>query len=124
MQMAHSWWIVLLICCSLALVVPVAAVVPPGLAWNATLGGSGHDYAYAVQQTSDGGYIVAGYTYSSGSGDVGLNHGSWDYWVVKLDGAGKKVWNATLGGSGDDRATAVQQTSDGGYVVAGDTNSN
>ena len=80
------------------------------------------DAARAVQQTRDGGYVVAGYTYSNDR-DVRLNHGNADYWVVKLDGAGKSVWTRTLGGSGYDDAHAVQQTSDDGYVVAGQTGS-
>lgn len=110
-------------CCLFALGVPVAAVEPPAIEWNAALGGTGSDHAEAVQQTSDGGYIVAGLTVSSGSGDVGFNHGLSDCWVVKLDGAGQKVWNTTLGGSNWDEAFAVQQTSDGGYIVAGYTES-
>ncbi len=116
-------WIALLTCCILPFVVPVAAVDPPGLAWNVTLGGSGSDSASAVQQTSDGGYFVAGKTRSSQSGDVGFNHGGDDVWVVKLDGAGQKVWSRTLGGSGSDSASAAQQTSDGGYILAGKTDS-
>ena len=116
----RRWWIVLAICCSFALASPVAAVEPPpALAWNATLGGSGFDYATAIDQTSDGGYIIAGFTESSQSGDVGLNHGRRDGWVVKVDGVGKHVWNVTLGWGGDDQLYAVQQTSDGGYIVAG-----
>ncbi len=124
MYMAHTWWIVLLICCSFALSIPVAAVEPPALAWNTTLGGSWDDIAFAGQQTSDGGYIIAGRTGSSQSGDVELTHGMDDAWVVKLDDAGQIVWTAALGGNRDDQASAMQQTSDGGYIVAGYTTSN
>jgi PKD repeat protein len=93
--------------------------------WNTTLGGDGSDEANAVWQTSDGGYIVAGETESNQTGDVGFNHGSVDYWVVKLDDAGQKVWNTTLGGNkAEEEATVGRQTSDGGYVVAGKTYSN
>lgn len=92
--------------------------------WDKLLGGTADDRAYAVQQTSDGGYIVAGYSTSSASGDVsGTNHGSNDYWVLKLDANGNIVWNKLLGGSGNDQATSVQQTSDGGYIVAGHSQS-
>jgi hypothetical protein len=121
--MVRTCWIILLICCPLAFAIPAAAVEPLSLTWSTILGGSEADYAHEVQQTSDGGYIVAGYTLSN-DGDVGRNHGLEDIWVVKLDGAGKPVWNATLGGSDRDFAYAVQQTSDGGYVVAGSTRSN
>jgi hypothetical protein len=77
-----------------------------------------HGHAESIQQTSDGGYIVAGSSYSSG-GDVTGNHGHDDYWVVKLSGSGEKQWEKSLGGSNSDYASSIQQTSDGGYIVAG-----
>ena len=95
----------------------------PVIQWQKSLGGSGNDYANSIQQTADGGYIVAGYT-SSVDGDVSGNHGGNDMWVVKLDNAGNIQWQKTLGGSGDDVATYVQQTADAGYIIAGNTFSN
>jgi len=95
----------------------------PVIQWQKSLGGSGNDYANSIQQTADGGYIVAGYT-SSNDGDVSGNHGGNDMWVVKLNNAGIIQWQKTLGGSGDDVANYVQQTADGGYIVAGYTYSN
>jgi predicted secreted protein len=80
--------------------------------WAKTLGGTGDDVAQSVQQTSDGGFIVAGSTKSYGAG------GS-DFWVLKLDSSGNQTWAKTFGGTGDDTAHSVQQTSDGGYIVAG-----
>ena len=94
------------------------------LVWQKCLGGSSYDLAYSVQQTSDSGYIVAGYTDSNLTGDVGRNHGGSDFWVVKLDGSGNVTWRKCLGGSSDDYALSVQQTSDSGYIVAGGTSSN
>jgi len=91
--------------------------------WQKCLGGSGEDYASSVQQTMDGGYIVAGYTGMNG-GDVSGHHGYSDAWVVKLDAVGSMQWQKCLGGSGMDHAYSIQQTADGGYVVAGDTDSN
>jgi hypothetical protein len=92
------------------------------IVWNKLLGGNGYDIAYAIQQTTDGGYIVSGFTSSSASGNVtGTNHGSNDYWVVKLDGSGNIVWNKLLGGIGNDVGNDIQQTTDGGYIVAGYT---
>lgn len=88
------------------------------LQWQKSLGGTGSDAAQAVRQTSDGGYIVAGYS-NSNNGDVTGNHGNFDYWVIKLDSAGVLQWQKSLGGSGEDRAYAIQQTSDGGYIVGG-----
>ncbi len=91
--------------------------------WTKCLGGSSSDYAQSIRQTSDGGYIVAGTTWSN-DGDVSGNHGSLDYWIVKLDAAGDTLWTKCLGGSDKDYAYSIQQTSDGGYIVAGYTYSN
>jgi len=88
--------------------------------WQKSLGGTEDDIARSVQQTSDGGYIIAGYTFSN-NGDVSGNHGSYDYWVVKLDSSGNLQWQKCLGGNGTDTATSIQQTSDEGYIVAGYT---
>jgi predicted secreted protein len=90
--------------------------VPLEKQWLKTYGGTGNDSAYALRQTSDGGYVVAGSTTSFGAGSA-------DAWVLKLDGSGNILWQKTYGGTGDDSARAIQQTSDGGYVVAGSTTS-
>ncbi len=91
--------------------------------WQKCLGGSGYDVANSIQQTTDGGYIIAGYT-SSNNGDVSGNHGDRDYWVVKLDSLGILQWQKCLGGTSREEAYSVQQTTDGGYIVAGNTKSN
>jgi len=90
--------------------------------WQRSLGGSGRDHFRSVQQTADGGYIVAGYS-NSNDGDVSGNRGGTDGWVVRLDAAGDIVWQRSLGGSGDDRFYSVQQTEDGGFIIAGGSNS-
>jgi hypothetical protein len=79
-----------------------------------TFGGSKQDVARSVQQTSDGGYIVAGWTMSFG---VGLS----DFWLIKIDSNGVMQWNRTYGGTGNDEAYSVEQTTDGGYITAGST---
>jgi len=91
--------------------------------WQKCFGGTDDDVAFSIQQTSDGGFIVAGYT-SSNDGDVSGNHGSWDSWVVKLNSSGDIEWQKCLGGTDNDEAKSIQQTSDGGYIVAGETWSN
>jgi predicted secreted protein len=84
--------------------------------WNKTYGGTDQDIPYSVVQTSDGGYALAGPTYSFGVG-------SWDFWLVKTDSSGNMQWNKTYGGAYADYAYHMTNTSDGGYVIAGDTNS-
>ncbi len=91
--------------------------------WQRTLGGTGNDAGYAIQQTNDGSFIVAGRTFSN-NGDVSGNHGASDIWIIKLDGSGTMLWNKTFGGSVEDESKSIQQTSDGGYIVAGYTFSN
>ncbi len=88
------------------------------LEWQKSLGGSSEDIAESIQQTSDGGYIVAGHTHSTDF-DVTVNKGSSDYWVVKLSSGGVIEWEKTLGGSKYDIAKSICQTSEGGYIVVG-----
>ena len=90
--------------------------------WQKTLGGSGWEEAWDVQQTTDGGYIVAGRSGSS-DGDLTANYGSLDYWIVKLSIVGEIQWQKSLGGSGLDLGYSVEQTTDGGYIVAGESDS-
>jgi hypothetical protein len=84
--------------------------------WNRTYGGSSEDRCYAVQQTADGGFILAGETNSFGAG-------GYDYFLVKTDSIGNLIWNRTYGGIYDDHGISVQQTTDGGYVLVGETES-
>jgi hypothetical protein len=88
--------------------------------WQKSLGGRYNDLTPSIQQTADGGYIVAG-TSSSIDGDVKGNHGDVDFWVVKLSASGAIEWQKPLGGSNEDSAGSIQQTADGGYIVAGES---
>ena len=82
--------------------------------WEQTYGGSEHETAWCVQQTTDGGYIICGEL------DVGgLNE--YDIWLLKTDSNGEMLWEQMFGSYFSDRGWSVQQTSDGGYVIAGDT---
>lgn len=90
--------------------------------WEKTFGGSEDDISTSMSTTSDGGFIVSGHT-SSSDGDVSNNHGASDFWVLKIDNSGNLIWERTYGGSDDDEATSVLETSGGNYLVAGKTNS-
>ncbi len=91
--------------------------------WTKCYGGSDHDYAHSIQQTTDSGYIVAGHS-NSIDGDVNGNHGDYDYWILKLDKFGSKIWAKCYGGSQSDYAYSIQQTTDSGYIVGGYSESN
>ncbi|MDQ3291940.1 MAG: GEVED domain-containing protein, partial [Bacteroidota bacterium] len=94
-------------------------------AWDKTFGGSSDDYLTSLQLTRDGGYILGGYSYSESNKDKSENsRGGADYWVVKLNASGTKVWDKTLGGKGDDFCQFLVQTQDEGYMVGGYSNSN
>jgi hypothetical protein len=83
--------------------------------WERNYGGTDDDAGYSVQQTQDGGYIVAGATYSFGN--------NWQVYLVKTNAFGDILWTRNYGGTGDDQGWSVQQTQDGGYIVAGSTSS-
>ena len=80
--------------------------------WTKRYGGPGDDMAFSGQQTSDGGYILAGATNSFGAG-------GYDFFIIKINSSGSVQWAKTYGESTDEYACSIQQTSDGGYVLAG-----
>ncbi|MEI6816923.1 MAG: T9SS type A sorting domain-containing protein [Bacteroidota bacterium] len=84
--------------------------------WSKEFGGANDDYGKCVRQTSDNGYIITGYTTSSGAGGK-------DIFLIRTDSLGDTLWTKTYGGAGDEKGYAVQQTSDGGFIITGYTNS-
>ncbi len=80
--------------------------------WTRTYGGMSYDWGESVRQTTDGGYIVAGETYSFGNG-------YYDVYLIKTNASGDTLWTRSYGGTNYDKGSSVQQTSDGGYIVAG-----
>ena len=96
-----------LLCLSLVVSVEADAAM-----WARTYGGPGHDRAFSLIATSDGGYALAGTTESPVAGDL-------DFWLVKTDSVGNLEWNRTYGGTEDDVARSLVATPDGGYAVAG-----
>ncbi len=85
------------------------------VSWLKTYTTGVYDYAYAIQQTTDGGYVLAGLTQMGAGGQ--------DAWVLKLASDGAAVWAKAIGGTGDDFLSSIQQTSDGGYIATGITES-
>ena len=84
--------------------------------WMRTFGGVNRDDSYSVQQTTDAGCVIAGYATSFGAGAE-------DVYFIKTDATGGTLWTRTFGGAGDNVGYSVQQTPDGGYIVAGSTSS-
>ena len=84
--------------------------------WQRRYGGNQLEWAYGVQQTTDGGYVVVGRTATYGAGNG-------DYWVLKLDASGNITWQKAYGGTGVDLALSIHQTSDNGYILNGRTES-
>lgn len=91
-------------------------VAAAGLAWDRTFGGEKSDWAYAMTGTRDGGLATGGRTESQGAGQE-------DVWVVRIDADGNRLWDRTFGGAATDRGRAIRELADGGFAVAGATES-
>lgn len=100
----------------LLITLPILFVYGERVAWTRTYGGVGNERGYSVEQTSDNGYIIAGYTNSFGAGLK-------DIYLMKTNEKGRVLWTKTYGGSDDDLAYSVKQTSDNGYIIVGYTQS-
>ncbi len=93
--------------------------------WDKTIGGNGADRLHSVIQTTDGGYLLGGYSTSEISGDKTENNiGQADFWVIKLNSTGNIEWQNTIGGIDGDVINSVSQISDGGYILGGASRSN
>ena len=78
--------------------------------WDKAYGGSERDYLYDGAQTDDGGFLLAGYSQSDVSGEKSANSkGSYDYWIIKIDANGNKLWDKTIGGDKNDYLRSITQ---------------
>src|SRR5262249_16268409 len=88
--------------------------------WDQSYGGSGNDSLYSLQQTSDGGFIMGGPSSSTPAANkTSLNFGNSDFWLVRIDANGTKLWDQSYGGIGYDALFSVRQTTDGGFILGG-----
>jgi hypothetical protein len=98
--------------CVLLSAIYLASIASAQTSWWRTYGGTISDWGLSVQQTTDGGYIVAGYAASFGAGNA-------DVYLIKTNAQGDTLWARTFGGNSDDWGRSVQQTADSGYIVVG-----
>lgn len=92
--------------------------------WDKAFGSSSEDASYSLVPTSDGNYLLGGHSSSPAAGDKSqASQGDYDYWVVKIDPEGNKLWDVSVGGSGRDLQTGLLPTSDGGFIVSGTSSS-
>ena len=92
------------------------------LIWEKSFGGTGIDRAYDVVKTDEGAYVIVGETFST-DGDIFKNNGESDAWLIKVSDKGNLLWERTFGGSDFDAARGLATTSDGGFVIAGNSKS-
>jgi hypothetical protein len=102
--------------------IPVLTYSQVSIIWEKSYGGTRSDVANSILATSDGGYIIAGSSQSS-DGDVSINKGNYDYWIVKIDSVGNIEWEKSYGGSEADMAQSIVETDDNSYIIAGSTSS-
>ena len=92
--------------------------------WQLSFGGEGQDILKSIYPTADMGYILGGYS-DSGKSETKLseNKGKNDIWIIKINARGDQEWQQSYGGDGDDRLVKIKQVQDGGFLIAGTTNS-
>ena len=106
----------------LGLVIISSAQIPPPIQWQKDFGGSSTDDSYSLQQTTNGGYILAGYSTSGISGSKTItNNGPADVWLIQLDANGNELWEKSYGGTNAEVCSSIQNTKDGGYIFGGNS---
>lgn len=92
------------------------------LAWEKSFGGTGIERAQDIAKTDDGGFVIAGSTFSTDV-DIAKNNGESDIWLIKIDALGSLVWESTFGGTQFDAAQSVSPSNDGGFIIVGNSKS-
>lgn len=92
--------------------------------WEKTYGGSNDDSFSSIQTIEDGGFLIGGGTYSNDNDIQSGNHGSWDFWILKINNKGNIQWEKTYGGSGNEFCTSIKPTHNGCFLLGGYTTSN
>jgi hypothetical protein len=88
--------------------------------WDRSYGGTNEDVLYSLQQTRDGGFVLGGYSLSGANGNKSSgNFGGYDFWVVRLSAGGNKLWDYSFGGTNDDYLRSLTETTDGGFMLGG-----
>ena len=92
--------------------------------WDKRFGGNGGDHCFAIKNTEDGNHLVSGRSYSPANGDKSQGtQGGWDIWTLKINSAGNKIWDKRFGGDGEDNCFDGIATTDGGYLLVGESSS-
>jgi hypothetical protein len=115
-----------LLCITLfARIVYGQALCPSSIEWQQSYGGNNLDVLSRVCPTTDGGFVVLGWSdvQSFGGNKASTNYGRDDFWILRLDASGDKVWETSLGGSQIEFSGDIQQTSEGGFILVGSSNS-
>ena len=88
--------------------------------WDKDFGGANEDYFYSLEQTFDKGYLLGGYSLSGISGDKSqATWGNYDFWILKIDSTGTRLWDKDFGGAGNEKLYSLQQTNDRGFILGG-----
>jgi hypothetical protein len=92
--------------------------------WDRQYGNYDDEYLQSINQTSNGGFILGGYTKSGIGNDISKSpRGGFDYWIIKIDASGNKIWDSRMGGSNDEYFYGLAQTKDNGYILHGTSRS-
>ena len=91
--------------------------------WDKTIGGDGEEYLSAMDIAPDGSFLIGGYSWSNASFEKTEGKKVSDFWIVKLSSAGSIQWDKTIGGGAEDILQDIQYTSDGGFILAGNSTS-